>query len=260
MSRKLIAVLAAAALARRLHDRPLYGRAEGFEHGRRRGDSARWPARGARPAGRRQRTPQRADRRRRRRAGRRRRSAPPWTGTRRNCARQLQGTGVSVTRVGDQIILNMPSDITFATDQDAGQVRLLPGAEFGRAGAATGINQTIVDVYGHTDSTGGDKPQFRPVAAPRAVGRQLSQRAGRRFAPLRGHRLRRDAADRLQRHAGGPGAEPPRRDPALAADLIADSQRRPNKNGPDAGAVSEWIPRYRRRLSRARSDLGRRSA
>ena len=29
---------------------------------------------------------------------------------------QLQGTGVSVTRVGDQIILNMPSNITFATD------------------------------------------------------------------------------------------------------------------------------------------------
>src|SRR6188768_2871230 len=31
---------------------------------------------------------------------------------------QLQGTGVSVTRVGDQIILNMPSDITFNVDQD----------------------------------------------------------------------------------------------------------------------------------------------
>src|SRR5690349_21537779 len=31
---------------------------------------------------------------------------------------QLQGTGVSVTRQGDRIILNMPSNITFATDQD----------------------------------------------------------------------------------------------------------------------------------------------
>src|SRR5690606_10891530 len=31
---------------------------------------------------------------------------------------QLQGTGVSVTRAGDQIILNMPSDITFGVDQD----------------------------------------------------------------------------------------------------------------------------------------------
>ena len=32
---------------------------------------------------------------------------------------QLQGTGVSVTRAGDRIILNMPSTITFDTDQDA---------------------------------------------------------------------------------------------------------------------------------------------
>src|SRR6218665_364530 len=31
---------------------------------------------------------------------------------------QLQGTGISVTRDGDRIILNMPSNITFATDQD----------------------------------------------------------------------------------------------------------------------------------------------
>ena len=32
---------------------------------------------------------------------------------------RLQGTGVSVTRVGDDIILNMPSNITFDTDQSA---------------------------------------------------------------------------------------------------------------------------------------------
>ena len=34
---------------------------------------------------------------------------------------QLQGTGVSVTRVGQNIILNMPSNITFATDQSVVQ-------------------------------------------------------------------------------------------------------------------------------------------
>ena len=38
---------------------------------------------------------------------------------------QLQGTGVSVTRNGDRIILNMPSNITFNTDQDAGEGRIL---------------------------------------------------------------------------------------------------------------------------------------
>ena len=30
---------------------------------------------------------------------------------------QLAGTGVSVTRVGDEIILNMPGNVTFATNQ-----------------------------------------------------------------------------------------------------------------------------------------------
>ena len=39
---------------------------------------------------------------------------------------QLQGTGVSVTRVGDRIVLNMPSDITFATDQDSVKPQFYP--------------------------------------------------------------------------------------------------------------------------------------
>ena len=39
---------------------------------------------------------------------------------------QLQGTGVSVTRAGDQIILNMPSDITFAVDQDSVKAGFYP--------------------------------------------------------------------------------------------------------------------------------------
>ena len=30
---------------------------------------------------------------------------------------RLQGTGVSVTRVGDSIVLNMPSNVTFDTDR-----------------------------------------------------------------------------------------------------------------------------------------------
>ncbi len=72
---------------------------------------------------------------------------------------QLEGTGVSVTRVGDQIILNMPSNITFATDQDA----VKPGFYQTLNSVALVIkkfNQTIVDVYGHTDSTGDDAYNF----------------------------------------------------------------------------------------------------
>ena len=37
---------------------------------------------------------------------------------------QLQGTGVSVTRVGNQIILNMPSNITFGVDSATGAAGL----------------------------------------------------------------------------------------------------------------------------------------
>jgi outer membrane protein OmpA-like peptidoglycan-associated protein len=68
---------------------------------------------------------------------------------------QLQGTGVSVTRVGEQIILNMPSNITFAVDE----ARVQP--QFNETLVSVGLvlrkfNKTIVDVYGHTDSSGSD--------------------------------------------------------------------------------------------------------
>ena len=68
---------------------------------------------------------------------------------------QLQGTGVSVTRVGQQIILNMPSNITFGVD--SAQVQ----QGFNETLVSVGLvlkkfNKTIVDVYGHTDDTGSD--------------------------------------------------------------------------------------------------------
>ena len=66
---------------------------------------------------------------------------------------QLQSTGVSVTRVGNQIILNMPSNITF--DTDSATVK----PDFNQTLVSVGLvlkkfNKTIVDVYGHTDNTG----------------------------------------------------------------------------------------------------------
>jgi outer membrane protein OmpA-like peptidoglycan-associated protein len=72
---------------------------------------------------------------------------------------QLQGTGVSVTRVGDQIILNMPSDITFATDQDSVKSGFYPTLN-SVALVLKKFNQTVVDVYGHTDSTGNDQYNY----------------------------------------------------------------------------------------------------
>lgn len=66
---------------------------------------------------------------------------------------QLQGTGVSVTRSGDNIILNMPGNITFATDQDALNPAFFPTLN-SVAIVLNRFNRTIVDVTGHTDSTG----------------------------------------------------------------------------------------------------------
>jgi len=68
---------------------------------------------------------------------------------------QLASTGVSVTRVGQQIILNMPSNITFATDQSTVQ------PQFNSTLVSVGLvlkkfDKTIIDVYGHTDSQGDD--------------------------------------------------------------------------------------------------------
>ncbi len=66
---------------------------------------------------------------------------------------QLQGTGVSVTRAGDRIILNMPSNITFATDQD----QVIPPFYRTLDSVALVLNKfgkTLIDVNGHTDSTG----------------------------------------------------------------------------------------------------------
>mgnify|MGYP001185000248 FL=1 len=72
---------------------------------------------------------------------------------------QLQNTGVSVTRVGDNIILNMPSNITFDTDQSD----IKPG--FYGVLNSVGLllkeyNQTLVDVRGHTDSDGSEQYNY----------------------------------------------------------------------------------------------------
>ena len=96
---------------------------------------------------------------------------------------QLQGTGVSVTRVGQQIILNMPSNITFDVDS----ARVQP--QFNETLISVGLvlkkfNKTIIDVYGHTDSSGSDShnqdlSQRRAVAVATVLADQGVDR--RRF-------------------------------------------------------------------------------
>ena len=68
---------------------------------------------------------------------------------------ELQGTGVSVTRDGDYITLNMPGNVTFATDS----ADLNP--QFFDVLRSVGkvvkeFDQTVVEVAGHTDSTGSE--------------------------------------------------------------------------------------------------------
>jgi outer membrane protein OmpA-like peptidoglycan-associated protein len=68
---------------------------------------------------------------------------------------ELERTGVSVTRIGDNITLNMPGNVTFETDS-AGL-----NANFFEVLNSVGLvlnefEQTVIEVAGHTDSTGSD--------------------------------------------------------------------------------------------------------
>lgn len=66
---------------------------------------------------------------------------------------QMQGTGVTVTRSGDNIILNMPGNVTFATnssDINAGFYSVLNGVSM----VLKEFDKTVVEVAGHADSTG----------------------------------------------------------------------------------------------------------
>jgi len=67
---------------------------------------------------------------------------------------QLQGTGVSVTRIGDNLTLNMPGNVTFQTDSSD-----LNPQFFDVLNSVTLVlkeyDKTIIEVAGHTDNTGG---------------------------------------------------------------------------------------------------------
>ena len=68
---------------------------------------------------------------------------------------ELQGTGVSVTRIGDNITLNMPGNVTFATNSSD-----LSPAFFDVLSSVSKVlaefDKTVVEVAGHTDSSGSE--------------------------------------------------------------------------------------------------------
>ena len=69
---------------------------------------------------------------------------------------ELEGTGVSVHRDGDNITLNMPGNITFATDSSDLNAQFFAVLN-SVAKVLTEFDKTIVEVAGHTDSTGSDE-------------------------------------------------------------------------------------------------------
>ncbi len=83
---------------------------------------------------------------------------------------RLRGSGVSVTRVGDQIMLNMPGNVTFDTGSpniNAGFYDVLNSVSI----VLKEYEKTSVDVIGHTDAVGSE-----------AYNQQLSEQRARSVA------------------------------------------------------------------------------
>jgi outer membrane protein OmpA-like peptidoglycan-associated protein len=90
---------------------------------------------------------------------------------------QLRGTGVSVSRVGDNIVLNMPGNVTFRTgssDLNDNFFRVLDSVGL----VLKEYNKTLIVIAGHTDSVGTDaNNQELSLRRASAVGQYLSGRA-----------------------------------------------------------------------------------
>jgi len=67
--------------------------------------------------------------------------------------KRLAGTGVGVTRAGNEIVLNMPGNVTFESDRS--EIRPTFFDVLGSVALVVGeYKKTLIEVSGHTDSTG----------------------------------------------------------------------------------------------------------
>ena len=83
---------------------------------------------------------------------------------------RLQNSGVSVTRAGNQIVLNMPGNITFKTNSEninASFYEVLNSVAI----VLNEYSKTTIDVIGHTDSVGAE-----------SYNQELSERRARSVA------------------------------------------------------------------------------
>jgi outer membrane protein OmpA-like peptidoglycan-associated protein len=99
---------------------------------------------------------------------------------------RLRGTGVSVSRVGNNLVLNMPGNVTFRTDSssiNAGFYQVLDSVAI----ILKEYADTTVTVVGHTDSVG-DATYNQGLSEQRAqsVAGYLSSQgvAGQRFSVM----------------------------------------------------------------------------
>ena len=66
------------------------------------------------------------------------------------------GTGITVDRQGDQLVLNMPGDVTFDTASATVQPQFQATLD-NVAATLRDYPSTYIDIYGHTDSRGSDE-------------------------------------------------------------------------------------------------------
>jgi outer membrane protein OmpA-like peptidoglycan-associated protein len=90
--------------------------------------------------------------------------------------RKTQGTGVVVEREGNELMLTMPAGITFPLNSAQIQPQFYSTLDQ-VAQTLSAYPSTLIDVYGHTDPSGGDAINI-PLSRNRAesVANYLSQR------------------------------------------------------------------------------------
>jgi flagellar motor protein MotB len=141
---------------------------------------------------------------------------------------KMQGTGVSVTRNGDNIVLNMPNNVTF----DSSSANLKPAGANTLTGVAMVLKEyekTAVNVVGYTDSTGSQDLNMR-LSQQRADSVASALHPGRGGKPHPHHRHGPGEPDRQQQHGGRQSAEPPRRNHPQPAAVTLFARRLAGQN------------------------------
>ncbi len=95
---------------------------------------------------------------------------------------QTAGSGVDVVRQGDELLLRMPSGITFATNQSEIQPQFRSTLDQ-VADTLSQYPKTMIDVLGHTDSDGSEA--YNQALSERRAQSVASYLGGRGIAPVR---------------------------------------------------------------------------